>query len=152
MEPPHVTAFWALYMKISEKIPEPELEPEPEPELTYNPLNLNWWRQTEERIPVKLLVIYLETGYIGTHFFYIFFPHLNEMFFIFREIRIEYESNNEYHIFYGSTFLQNGIISIKFHMPTSMLYTTLKFTSIIPIKIRDENVQSILNYFYFVYN
>ena len=75
------------------------------------------------------------------------------MFYIFLAKRIEFNYEENYKIC-GSTFLQNGKISINYNMPDSiLLYTkTLIFTSIIPIKIQDENVQSILNYFYFVYN
>jgi hypothetical protein len=117
----------------------------------FDPLNLNCWRQNEEIIPVKLFIIFRVANYIETQFFYIYFPHLNEMFYIFLARRIELNYDENYKIC-GSTFLQNGKISINYNMPDSiLLYTkTLKFTSIIPIKIQDENVQSILNYFYFV--
>jgi hypothetical protein len=114
----------------------------------FDPLNLNCWRQNEESIPVKLFIISHINNYIETQFFYIYFPHLNEMFYIFLARRIELNYDENYKIC-GSTFLQNGKISINYNMPDSiLLYTkTLIFTSDIPIKIQDENVQSIIDMF-----
>jgi hypothetical protein len=159
-EPPHVTAFKKEFEKIQKEIPAlkyifaPEPEPEPEPELTYNPLNLNWWRQTEERIPVKLYIICEFEKMKITYLYYIYIPHLNEMFFSFYTHKYNdgiIRSDNSYFGFCCSTFLDNGQITYEYKVPGSEMVGmhTVRIVNVIPRMVKKENVQSIINMFCF---
>ncbi len=157
-EPPHVTAFKKEFEKIQKEIPAlkyifaPEYEPEPEPKRKFDPLNLNSWRTHKKSIPVNLyIIVHFELLKI-TYKYYIYIPHLNEMFFIFYTCKYNdgiIRHDDSYFKFCYSTILDNGQIKYEYNVPIqgiSRIYT-VKFANVLPRKVKKENVQSIINMF-----
>jgi hypothetical protein len=159
-EPPHVTAFKKEFEKIQKEIPAlkyifaPEYEPEPEPKRKFDPLNLNSWRTHKKSIPIKLYVICEFEKMKITYLYYIYIPHLNEMFFSFYTHKYNdgiIRSDNSYFGFYCSTFLDNGQITYEYKVPGSEMVGmhTVRIVNVIPRMVKKENVQSIINMFCF---